>query len=465
MDINDENLSIFTSGPIPNSAITSGSYSVGVDGRGQAKLATPTPFGSITLDFVLQDSSHGLVTEFDGDASGSGTLDLQTAGVTPTGSYAFSFSGADYSIGDPYATIGNFTLGSGGSITAGLEDSNDGEFPYVDLPLSGTVVLGPSSTPSTFLSTSTFGTLTFDVYAIDASHLKFIEMDEAFAASGDAYSQNSTTVPTGSMPFTVQGFYIGAPTAAGGFMTTDGGGNILSTSTEDINENLSVSQLPLSFSAQYTAAGTGRYTLQGFSGFVGGTSYVAYPYSVGSGTGMFLLETDGTGILIGAAYPPQTAGATFNAGQGYGLNLTGINSLALGTGEEVDDIAEFTATASGTTVTGYDDENFDPGGGPSASLAFSSGLYTPPDVNGRGLISAFASNLNGGYLLTFYTVDGTTFPFIESDSGQVSAGLFVEQNATLSSSAAAAKTHMFVPPHLRAKLAKRNTAGQPRKPK
>jgi len=40
-------------------------------------------------------------------------------------------------------------------------------------------------------------------------------------------------------------------------------------------------------------------------------------------------------------------------------------------------------------------------------------------------------------------VDGTTFPFIEMDDGQVSAGVFVLQNAS-AAAPAAAKSNMFV---------------------
>ena len=178
IDINDSNTSVFTTGPIPNVSVNSNSfYSVGVDGRGQATLGTPTnstPFGNITFDFVLTSSTHGLITEFDGSGSGSGTLDLQASGTTPAGSYAFSFSGPDFASGSPFATVGNFTIGSAGSIT-GLLDSNDAGIVSADQALSGSVVLGPSSTPATTLITAQFPSgLIFDVFAIDATHLKFI---------------------------------------------------------------------------------------------------------------------------------------------------------------------------------------------------------------------------------------------------------------------------------------------------
>lgn len=451
LDINDADTAVFTSGPVADSAIGSGSgYSVGVDGRGTATLNTSTPFGKIVLDFALQDSSHGLVTEFDANGSGSGTLDLQASGTTPKGTYAFSFSGGYNST--IVGTVGNFTLGSGGSVT-GLEDFNSEGIPYADETLSGTVVLGPSSTPATHLvaapsAGSANFAIAYDVYAIDASHLKFIEMDTTGTLSGDAFSQTSTAMPTNStLAFTLFGGTTSTVVAAGGFLVTDASGNITNASTEDVNNTGSVSATFVNFSAPTTAGGTGRYVLGPFSGFVGGTDYVAYP----SSGGLFLLEIDTAGLMSGAAYP-QTSGATFAASQGYALNLSGTNlGATTGTAEEVDDIAEFTANSSGATVTGVLDENYAPGGGPNYGIQLS-GNYTAPS-GGRGGIGANVGNatngsLNGGFTLTFYTVDGTNFPFIETDQGQVSAGVFVLQNASATSSAAKAHT-FFVPPIIR----------------
>ena len=167
--------------------------------------------------------------------------------------------------------------------------------------------------------------------------------------------------------------------------------------------------------------------------------------------GVLLLEIDNTGFATGAAYL-QTSGASFATSQGYGLNLSGLGTNpSTGAGVEVDDIAEFTANSTGTTVTGVIDENFDPSGLPNYAIALS-GTYGAP-VNGRGQIAANAGNntsnstLNGGFGLTFYTVDGTTFPFIETDGGQVAAGVFVAQNPA-GASAAIARPHMFIVPPL-----------------
>jgi hypothetical protein len=446
IDMNDAALSAPVAGSIAGSSI----YTVGVDGRGRATLNTSTPLGTINLDFVLANSSHGLVTEFDTKATGSGSLDLQTAGTSPAGSYAFIFSGADVSGGTAslFATVGNFTLGSGGVISSGIEDFNDGSFAYPNQTLTGTVVLGPASTPATTLTTAQFGTQTYDVFAINANHLKFIEMDASGTLSGDAYSQATTTIPAANFAFTLAGSFPGANAAsvAGGFIVTDGNGNITNASTEDANINGIVSPSPIIFTGAYTAGGTGRFTLGNFAGFSQGSAYAAYP----SSGGLLLLEIDDSGIMAGAAYP-QTSSATFAASQGYALNLSGVNlGASTGFAAEVDDIAAFIANSSGSTVTGALDEN---GGGNPAYGVVLSGTYDAP-ANGRGQIGANAGNnsnstLNGGFNLTFYTVDGTTFPFIETDNGQVSTGVFVTQNPTASSSATAQSRMFIVQPLIR----------------
>jgi hypothetical protein len=446
IDINDESFS----NAVADSSLGSGSsYTVGVDGRGKATLVTSTPFKTITLDFVLSSSTHGLVTEFDEAASGSGTIDQQAGGITQSslaGSYAFSFSGVDAGGSGSFATVGAFALDASGNIASGsgLEDFNDnGLVPYSGQSLTGQVVLGPSSTPSAVLQATSFS-LTYDVFAIDATHLKFIEMDPVSPIlSGDAFSQTSTSISAGTMAFTLGGLIAGNPAGAGGFMVTDGQGNITSSSTEDVNDAGTVSSAPVPFSGTYAAAGTGRYMI-GFpsgSNFIGGTSYAAYP----SSGGLLLLEIDNAGLMIGAGYPQASTIPAFATPDGYGMNLTGFN---LGAGSEVDDIAEFTAGSSGTLSSGIIDENYPGADPPLYDLALTNGTFGSIDSSGRYGISADAgtssvTTLNGGFALTFYSVDGTTFPFIENDTGQVANGVMVLQSS--SGAAATARSHIFIP--------------------
>lgn len=450
IDMNDP---IFTSAVIA-APITSGSYTVGQDGRGTFTVNfTGNPFTTaLTFDFVLQNDFHGLVIERDSNATGSGTIDSQTAGTTPSGSYAFSFVGGTFSDGEPFATVGNFTL-TGSSITAGLEDFNaagaaltNGNAGY---PLSGTI---SAEGTATTLTTTAYPALTFDVFPIDGSHLKFIEVDSTANLSGDAFSE-STTVPTGNLAFTLAGVVSSdVPFAAGGIMVTNGSGSIVSGSGEDYNDGGTISSVTdgIPFTGTYTGS-AGRFSLALSSFYPSLTGFVAYP----STGGVFLLETDDVAITSGAAYA-QTAGATFAASQGYGLNLSGEN-FSTSTLAEVDDIAEFAATASGTscnadgtiissdTLTGVTDENSIISSTYGQALC---GDYSGPDSTGRLGIS-YAANIVNGYITAIaYTVDGTTFPFIETDQYQVSTGVFFEQNASATSPSIAKAHGMSVPPPL-----------------
>ncbi len=448
LDIADIDSSEF-SGPVARASI-SGSYCIGVDGRGQATVTTNIGqgFPSLTFDFVLQNTSHGLITEFDSFGTSSGTLDLQSSSSVTPEAYAFLFSGATYGSDDtPIASAGNFTVASGGGIT-GTADFNDGAAAtYTNEDLAGKVVAS-SSAPSSEFTTATYAGLVFDVFPIDTTHLKFIEMDSTATQTGDAFWQTTPTMPTGNLAFTLGGEISSSVFAAGGYMVTDGAGDITASSSEDFNEDgtLSPTSSP-SFTGSYaaTSGNAGRYTLTGFSGFSGGTSYAAYPSS--GGVLMLEIESPPVGITVGAAYA-QTSGASFAASEGYGLNLSGDN---LSESSEVDDIAEFTAKSSGETVTGIIDENSTVDG-PATYGATLSGTYELIGTSGRGEIAATAganssnTTLNGGFGLVFYTVDGTTFPFMEYDTTQVSTGVFVEQSPSTSSSSVT-KAHALYAPH------------------
>jgi hypothetical protein len=445
--------------PAYNLSINNGGfYSVSVDGRGQVTIGTSTtnPFGgNLTFDFVLANSFQGLIIGFDGNGSGSGTLDLQTAGLTQAslaGPYAFSLSGVDTNE-DPFATVGAFTLDQNGNILSGtgVEDFNDnGLIPSSNQTLSGQVILGPSPTPTTVLNAGSYS-LTYDVYAIDATHLKFIEAGPTPVLVGDAFSQPSATIATGPLAFTLAGSVEGNPSALGGFMVTDGAGNITAASTEDVNIAGTTGSVS-SFSANYISSGPGRFELDNFANFTpSNTVYAAYP----SSGGLLMMEIDSLGIMTGAAYP-QSNTAFGTDSEGYGLNLTGINTLAVQEGgglEEVDDIAEFTAAATGScdslgdTLCGIIDENFAPGGFPTAGMALG-GSFGAVDATGRYGLSAAAGNsnittLNGGFNLIFYAVDGNSFPFMEEDQGQIATGVFLLQNPT-AAGPATAHSHMFI---------------------
>jgi hypothetical protein len=422
--------------------VSGGVYKITADGRGTATLP-----GNLGVDFVLTSSSHGLITRFDPSGTGSGTLDLQGTQTAPSGSYSFSMAGAD-SIGNPFNSVGTFSL-NGSTITSGFQDFNDhytisSETGLTNLPLSGIVVAGSGVGPAgTQLTTSAasfgnVGTLAFDVFEIDSTHLKFIETDGVDFLAGDAFTQQASMPPAGQLVFTMGGFDVGGFFfAAGGYLTSDGVSQI-PTGLEDINDNGTLGQATPTLS-NFASTGGGRFTLS-LNGIFNGSSnpglytFAAYPTVNG---GILLLEIDGIGITSGAAYA-QTSTTLATLPQGYGLNLTGSDS----SGFEVDEIAEFTAAGSATsgTLSGIADINdggslTSPGG-----VSLGGGTYTldaPP--TGRGEIST------SQFGLVFYVVDGSNVIFIETDASPVGLGTFQLQT-TPTAGAAQPGISMVQPP-------------------
>jgi hypothetical protein len=416
VDINDVGLG----GVFVAQALTASTYNITADGRGTGSLVTPQ--GTFGLDFVLTSSAHGLIIRFGATGSGSGTLDLQgNASQSSLTSLALSLSGADtseLSLG----SVGAFTLNSSGTITSGIEDFNDNgsSAGHTSLALSGSLVLAASGTSGTAQLNTVFGLFAFDVWVIDSTHLKLIETDTpGVALSGDAFTQQ-TTFTAGQLVYTLGGSDSGGlPLVAGGFVTTDAGGT-LTNGLEDYNDAGTTNTQP-SFTGTCStfAAGRCNMVLTGFSnGALNTFVFAAYP----SSGGIQLLEIDSLGLLQGAAYA-QTA-TSFAASQGYGLNLSGVNSNG-----EVDDIAQFNAPASmSNNLTGALDENDI--GLQLLTTRLTGTFAADSPATGRGSINVpsigtFIGTLN----LEYYVVDGSTVVFIDGDAGQVGVGVFELQNA------------------------------------
>jgi hypothetical protein len=408
--------------------ITGGSYNITADGRGQISFNTTTANSSgsatgvtFTLDLVLTTNSHGLVTEYDSNGTGSGTIDLQSTVSQGqiAGAYTFGLSGTGAGTsGLPLSMVGAMTLDATGSVTTGLQDiNNDGGYTGV-ASVSTSSFVNLTSTPGTAQIISGSGTFGFDVYPIDSTHLKFIESDGAFLLSGDIYTQASS-IASGQLVYTMAGEDSGgSPIDVGGWLTNTGG--TISAGLEDFNDALTVGQgLGISGGGFSTLSG-GRSTLS-LNGFVNGAAsdlagnynFAAYPFTYSGGTGIQLLEIDNLGITSGAAYP-QSSTALAAPPQGYGLNLTGANP----NGEE-DDIAEFTTTTNG--FSGIVDLNDDTVLSSGKAL---SATYVAPDGNGRG------SATTNYWEFNFYVVNPTTYILLETDTSQVGQGIFEQQGSS-----------------------------------
>jgi hypothetical protein len=441
-------------------AITSGTYNVGSDGRATGTSALPTGLitlqtqnsGSFQFAYVLTSSTHGLVTQFENFGSASGTLDLQ-AGVTQSQingqSYVFNLTGASGVGTDlcgistpggsstPFATVGAFTLDANGQNASGVEDFNNN---CLSSGSTNIAITGDDIDLSTFPGTATLTTgtstsaitYTFDVYPIDATHLKFIEIDAQPMLVGDLFTPASS-IPSGNSVFTIAGFDIplAGPFAAAGIFHFDPNGNIMSDSFEDINDVGNVGQSGAAAGgAAITGVSTpltlGRAEITFTSGFVNGNNFVAcsscifaaYP----STGGLQLLEIDDGGSTNGIAYPQSAT--SLASGVGYGMNLTGVTSSST-----EDDVAEF--TNNNGVLNGIIDINDQ---GTTSFRNVFSGTYSADNtIPGRGAVD----QTTNAPLLTTYVIDDSTAVAVSADTSFVGLGALVAQNASAKSSVVA----------------------------
>jgi hypothetical protein len=454
-------------------AISSGSYSITPDGRGQITLANTSTLGTIHLDFVLNSTSGGLVSEYDTFGSGSGTLELQTA-VTQTdvaGNYAYSVSGENVAAADPlaYAQAGAFTLSSTGAFAAnsGVYDLTEWDLEngtsaanVANTSLTGasTLTVGTGTTPGQASFTDPSGnTYTFDVFAISSSDLKLFETDATFSAVGDAFPQ-ATSLPSGTLAFTMNGVDSSvAPLSMGGLLTFSG--TSITGGIEDYNDGALDAASGTGLTTNSAVLGSfnnplvgGRATLQltGFfngaaSGLNGTDSFAAYPTT----NGTLLLEIDGAGITAGNALPQSNT--SFASAQGYAVDVSGLN-VATSSIYEEDDIAEFTSTSTG--FSGLVDVNDE---GQTFFDKTFDGTYSSV-TTGRYQFTANSSSGFNGVSGAVYTVDGSTLLFVEGDNFQVGTGTLQVQNASGSDAQAAHHVAVF-----RGLLAAKNAAKRKQK--
>lgn len=410
-------------------------YKINADGTGTLTLNFPVSTGgsvNFIFNMVLTDAAHGLIIEFDDNGTGSGTIDLQPnpVALTANSSYAFSVSGAVDATGSELAAAGAFTVGSSGTIS-GIGDINNSGTPSTGLTLSGSVAAGSGTNPgSASITFGSFGTFTFDVYAIDATHVKLVESDGQAVMGGDLFSQTSTSIPASTLAFNMAGVLpsTGEPYAIGGTVAYDGSSN-LSSGAEDINlggtfDNGATTSYSFSGTLTASPSGSGRYQAT-LSGFQGGANFVAYP----SSGGILLLEIDSPSLV-----PSLTAGTAMvtsspsglAASQSYGMNLSGFDVV---NGAPLDQIAQFNTTSS--SLSGVLNQNDFTVANPSSQNL--SGQYTSSAV-GQVILGSSESTV-------YYAVNGTTALTVSSDPNEVSVGVF-EQQGSPSSTADVAPRHM-----------------------
>ena len=320
--------------------------------------------GLETLNVALVTSSSGLVTWFDGFASGNGTIALQNATAAqalPQNGYAFVASGTDNNVDNPAPVVmggiinvddlsGPGTISGSGSVFDFSDASATA--PEPDQPLAATSnVAGPTggSTPDKYgkvvftlspNASPAIPTIAFASYIIDANTIALVETaDDYSGTSGGIALAQAKTGQFGTSDLSGSSYVVGAQGADEffflnfvGSLSFGSGGSVTGTADFNDQENAdSLASVIGTYSVDSTgiSAKTGRVTITNFTGATGTEFDLNFdPTSATPQPATLQLYLDGNGnaLLASMDLYDWTAGPAFK--QTLGASLSGSYALS-----------------------------------------------------------------------------------------------------------------------------------------
>ncbi len=428
-------------------------YKVGPDGRGTILLNPGIP-GAATLQFALTSNQHAMVIRFDRSFTGSGTIDQQNLNDISdlsaiTGAYVFSGLGADTTF-SPLGIAGKFTA-SGSSTQqtgTGVVDLNDnGGLGQDDTSLNVSYSLDGTAPETgrgkmTINSTAT-GLRQFAFYIVDATHLYFVEIDDAGYLQGNMYSGASgTSFSTASLASGNYAFASGgnSPTGAfalGGVFASGGNGNstggvfdsnnagtvtsdtALGTCTYTVDPSTGRIFLGLYLTSGSCPAGSNASTLQ----------FAAYQTAQASSTAaepaLVMLELDPTAVSIGSGYSQKTV-TQFAAGS-FALLLGGQGVFHANSAAIQQDVSGQVTLGAPSVSNGNLDINDFNSVFQTDPISSTDSSILAPDSNGRGTATVVVTNPNSSYSLAYYLIDANTALLFDTDTSNVLIGTIARQ--------------------------------------
>ncbi len=281
----DYNNALGVTSPQPSGdAISGGTLSVNATtGQGTLTLITNNTSlgvaGVETLGVQFVNSNHALIISFDGVATSSGSLDLQSLPGALSGGYAFTLGGVDNS-SSPVAFGGVFSISGGTGLQNGSVDENDNGTVTLATPLSGTLTTYDSFGRGTITSDLNYaGTaIALNYYVVGGEAIRIIDVDSSDSAVGSAFGQgvNQTSASNASLGNSVFGIG-GSPDlvnyAAAGMLVTSPSLGAFSGVADDNELFIYNIQLPAAvISGTYSIASSGYGSLTIVPGALGDVS-------------------------------------------------------------------------------------------------------------------------------------------------------------------------------------------------
>lgn len=443
---------------------------------GQGTLSLTMAVGSAvtaeTFGVQFVNVNHALIMEYDGNATSSGSLDLQTSGSSSgsDASFAFSLSGVDPSY-DSVAFGGVYTTTSGSGAKGTVDVNDSGSV------LTGTPFSVSTSTPDTFgrsvltgfTNPVTATAVTFASYGVGPQVLRIIDVDAGDSMVGSAFGQGTATfnnASLGASVFGVAGNLLSTQYAAAGLFTTSNTTSDpakFSGKADDNELGNAVQSLDALISGTYSLQmsginGYGNFTIG--SGNLGSVQTLQIymvdpklnindPNNTSSGLGgALLLDTDPTlASGIGVVTPQTdatTAAADFNGN--YAVGWQNFNAFSSNTNLQ---FLEFDMLAQGTMTSGgalsltngtVNDPSETLGLGVTTTTGSFTGIPQADSANpGRYTMSKsnttpnpLSATINGAtrvFDLSIYQASGTQLYWIEVDSKGVFLGSLERQGS------------------------------------
>jgi hypothetical protein len=387
--------------PPSGDAITGGQLTMTSNGNGKGTLTlttlnTAVGVGGIeTFSIVVVNSKHALIVEFDGGATSSGTMDMQTSTAQISGPFSFTVSGRlGHTVIEAFG--GNITANGAGGLSVKV-DQNSG----------GTITKGGTNTgtyiapdPATGRGTMAFGGNTLSYYVVNAKVLRLVVTNLGNPEAGSAYAGFGNPVPNAKFVFTdSSNLASGAVFSAAGFLSADGNGHV--SGFADVDENGTHTSAPVTGTYTVDSHGYGSITITPGAQDVSVLGlYLTDPTinfsdpNSPADAGLFglLLDLDskipGSGVLISL----PASGVNSPTGN-FALSMQTSN-----TDNQADAVG--VVTISGTSLTGAEDLN------DLFKMVSSTGLNAAISVSGTFV----ADTANPGRFTLPFAVVGTTPP-------------------------------------------------------
>jgi len=291
--------------------------------------------GVETLGVQFVNTNHALIVQYDGTATSSGSMDLQTlSSALNDGNYAFTLSGVDPG-SLPIVFGGVFSITGGGTALSGTFDVDDAgatTTPTLGTAFSGTIT-GPDLSGRGTITSGALGvTLNYYVVGPEALRIIDVDVDTGDSAIGSVFGQgtgNFSTGLPGSYVFGVESNSFGNLFAAAGMFTTDPTGGTFSGFADSNEFDNGVIVPGASIAGNYSVQSNGYGSLTIANGDLGDVSVfgiyatdpllnLSDPNNATSGLGGALVadldgfDLSGTGVMV-----PQTP-ASFAGNYAFG---------------------------------------------------------------------------------------------------------------------------------------------------